>query len=98
MSWLANEMARLLWWYMLWLMRRPWMKALQRRWLTWVRPHKRVAAKKAVLKQNKWARKWGLRTLSIAMNVVLASLIITITYLVAINLYEVGAFEVPKKA
>ena len=97
MSALANDMARLLWWYMLWLMRRPWMKALQRRWLTWVRESRRENAKRAVKRQNAWARKWGLPLLRGAMTVLLISVLITITYLIATNLYESGAFQVPQR-
>jgi hypothetical protein len=95
MSALASELARLIWWYMLWLMRRPWMKALQKRWLTWVRESKRDSARIAVRRQNRWARKWGLPLITISVNLLLASVLLTMVYLLAINLYESGAFTVP---
>ena len=91
-------MARLLWWYILWLMRRPWMKRLQHRWLTHiVRERKRAKAREDVLRQNRFARKWGLKGLTVIMNFVLASLIFTLVYLISVNLYEAGVFEGPKK-
>ena len=97
MTALADEMARLLWWYLLWVMRRPWMKRLQKRWLTWVRESRREGAVAAVKQQNKLARKWGLKVLRIAMTALLASILLTVCYLVALNLYESGAFHVPSK-
>jgi len=97
MSALADEMARLLWWYLLWLMRRPWMKRIQRRWLGWVRESRRQGAVKAVKSQNKLARRWGYKTLRLVMNLLLASVLVTVFYLLTLNLYESGAFQVPVK-
>jgi len=90
-------MARLLWWYMLWLMRRPWMKRLQKAWLKFVPEGRRVRANDSLRSQNRWALKYGLRLLTGAMNFLIASMLVTILYLVAINLYEAGSFQVSKK-
>jgi hypothetical protein len=95
MSAIAKDMARLLWWYLLWVMRRPWMKRLQKGWLNWVREAKRQGAAESVKKQNRWARRFGLPLLTLAMNLLLVSVILTVAYLTAINLYEAGAFSVP---
>ena len=50
-----------------------------------------------MMRQNRFARKWGLKGLTIIMNFVLASLTLTLVYLIAINLLEAGVFEGPKK-
>ena len=96
MSALANDMARLLWWYMLWLMRRPWMKALQRRWLRMGSEARQIARLRGFIKQNRFARRWGLLVIRIGMNFVLASALLTIVYLAVLNLYLSGAFSGPK--
>ncbi len=91
-------MARLMWWYLLWVMRRPWIKRLQKSWIRIVPVKRRDLARRNLQSQNRWALKHGLSLLVIAMNFLLASVMVTLFYLIAINLYEAGSFEVPKKA
>lgn len=82
---------------MLWLMRRPWMKRLQRRWHKWVPEERRFRARSAFQRQNRWARKWGLPMLKVAVNLFFISALITVIYRIVWALYLAGEFEVPRK-
>jgi hypothetical protein len=75
---------------MLWLMRRPWMKRLQRRWLLMVPEHKREAAWDSVVRQNWFARKYGLKMLTLSYNLLLGSILITWSYMLLLTLQEKG--------
>jgi len=73
------------------------MKRLQKFWLNRiVRSNKRERARAEVTRQNRFARRWGLKGLTIIMNFVLAMITITLVYLISVNLYEAGLFEGPK--
>jgi len=73
------------------------MKRLQKFWLNRiVRSNKRERARAEVMRQNRFARRWGLKGLTIIMNFVLAMITITLVYLISVNLYEAGLFEGPK--
>lgn len=78
---------------MLWFMRRPWMKRLQRASLKWFKNPKVVESMKG---QNRLARKYGLGTITVAINVLFASFLVTGSYLLAIRLYESGALNGPQ--
>jgi hypothetical protein len=97
MSAIAARLARVLWFYMLWLMRRPWMKALQRRSMGFFRVRENPRKWEHFKKQNRWARRWGLPMLVFSINLLLGSVLLTFTYLTAINLYTSGALQVPEK-
>ncbi|MBN9500963.1 MAG: hypothetical protein BGO01_06150 [Armatimonadetes bacterium 55-13] len=94
MSAFARFLARISWKGMLWLMRRPWMKSLQRASTNLFPPgQKRERAKLSMVRQNKFARKVGLPILTVAYNLLLASVILTTSYFVVLNLYESGALS-----
>ncbi len=95
MSLIAKLMARELWWAMLWLMRRRWMKNLQRASLRLVRTERRAHAWDSMRRQNALARRFGLPILVLAMNLVLASVVITGAYMLLLSLSESGALQVP---
>lgn len=95
MSFIAKLMARELWWAMLWLMRRPWMKQFQRASLRLVRSERRPRALNSMRRQNMLARRFGLPILVFAMNLVLASLIITGAFFLLLSLESSGALRVP---
>ncbi len=46
-----------------------------------------------MVRQNKFARKVGLPILTVAYNLLLASVILTTSYFVVLNLYESGALS-----
>jgi len=97
MSALARYLARVLWWSMLWLMRRPWMKALQRKSTTIFGGRFQEKARHSLVSQNRFARKHGLVMLTVALNLMLASFAVTGTYFAVIALYENGTLTLPEK-
>ena len=90
MSALARWIARHLWGHMLWVMRRPWMKRLQRASAKLFPESRREKAKRSMNKQNQWARKVGLQLLTFSINMLLGSMIITGAYFLILGLYESG--------
>ncbi len=74
------------------------MKRLQNAWLKLVPARHREKAAAIHKRQNRWALRYGLPTLQVAMNFVIACVGLTIIYLVTVNLYEAGAFHVPQKS
>lgn len=98
MSDFARASARWLWFWMLWLMRRPWMRRLQRRWLLMVPEHRRARALESMVAQNRFALRYGLRTLVVCFNVLYASIALTVVYSVVVRLYLSGALTFPHEA
>ena len=95
MSALANFMARIIWRAVLWLMRRNWMKAIQRNTIRMVPERFRAKAAAGQNRQNRFARRIGLPMLKVMMNLVLGSIIITVTFLLATHLYDAGILTMP---
>ncbi len=95
MSYIANWLARLIWRAVLWLMRRNWMKGIQRKSILIVPKSFREQAWKSQVRQNRFARRTGLPMLKFMMNLVLGSIIITVTFLAAMRLYESGFLTMP---
>lgn len=56
---------------------------------------RRTKARESMCRQNALARKFGLPILVFAINLLLASIIITLSYFVLIRLSESGALTVP---
>lgn len=96
MSAIARFVARWIWANMLWLMRRPWMKRLQRASLNLFSGERRERARSSMVRQNRWARRTGLSLLTFSVNMLLASMIITGSYFLILNLYESGYFNGPE--
>lgn len=80
---------------MLWFMRRPWMKRLQRNSTKWFGPDREARAWESLKKQNAFALRYGLKILTFAINLLLASALITGSYLLLGYLRESGALQVP---
>ena len=78
---------------MLWIMRRPWMKGLQRSSLRLVREARRSEVSQSIKRQNRWARRVGLPLLTLSINLLLASIVITTSYFLILGVYEQGYFE-----
>lgn len=93
MSWLARYLARWTWAAMLWLMRRPWMKRLQRSSTKLFPASMQDKARRSMIRQNRFARRIGLPMLTVSMNLFLASIILTGTYFAVLNLYESGTLS-----
>jgi len=95
MTALAKLMARALWRVMLWLMRRPWMKRLQRGSILLFPPRMREKAWRGMVRQNRFARRIGLPMLTFMMSLVVGSLLVTGSFFLAMSLYEHGYLTIP---
>ncbi len=97
MSALAAWMARRLWTAMLWLLRRRWMKGLQRGSAQMLPPRMRQGARASIARQNRFARRYGLSMLTVSLNLLLASLALTLAYFVALHVIDSGALSLPER-
>ena len=86
MSKLAACLARIVWWWSLWFMRRPWMKRLQRGAMGLVPPPRRPRARDSFIRQNRFARRYGLITLTVSLNLLFASVLLTVCFQFALYL------------
>ena len=75
---------------MLWLMRRPWMKNLQRASLKLAPASRRESVQRSMNRQNQWARRRGLALLSFSIAMLLASMVVTGAYFAVLALYDGG--------
>ncbi len=84
MNRIALFLARRLWWGMLWLMRRRWMRRLQRAAID-LSPEgpKRERARQSLLDQERLARRWGLPLLTFSLRMLMLSILLTLLW----NLY-----------
>ncbi len=73
------------------------MKTVQRKSLAMVPAKYRESARRSQNRQNRFARKTGLPVLNVLMNLVLGSLIVTLCFEVALNLFESGYLTMPKE-
>jgi hypothetical protein len=80
MYWLAHRSARITWFWMLWFMRRPWIKNLQRKSVLLIPPAFRERAAASSQEQNEFARKYGLTILTYSFLVLYASLALTLCF------------------
>lgn len=97
MSAIANWLARHTWYWMLYFMRRPWMKRLQHRWLRPVEGERYMRFPDKFIRQNRFARRFGLPLLTLTINLFLASVAITGAYFLAIYMMEGGYFNPPQR-
>jgi hypothetical protein len=97
MTALATWMARNLWRAMLWLMRRQWMKSLQRNSMHLVPSRLRERARIGMVRQNKIARRIGLPMLIFMMSLLVGTVLISSTFLIAMRLYESGYLSIPRR-
>jgi hypothetical protein len=95
MSWLAGRLARFVWFGMLWFMRRPPIKRLRRSSVLLVPSRCRERAWRSVVRQDRFARRWGLLTLTLMFNLLLASTLVSGSIVAATALYEAGVFTPP---
>lgn len=94
---IANWLARRLWWGMLWFIRRPLIKAWQRKAFLIVAPVARPRFRESLLAQNRFARRYGLGILTFMLTLALGSAAITATYFLALDLINSGFFVQPEK-
>ncbi len=77
-------------------MRRKWMRALQRRSINWLPESRRAKAWDSHRKQNAFALRYGLKIITVMMNILLASILVTLTFQLALRLYETGILSPPQ--
>ena len=94
---LARWLARRAWWGMLHLMRRPWMRWAQERAVRTLPASARAGVRRSVADQNRLARRIGLPMLTVAFNLLLASIAITAIYYLLLYLSLSGALRVPER-
>ncbi len=95
MSSIANFLARLIWFGILWLMRRKWIKAIQKKSVRILPKGMRARAWACLVRRNRYFIRIGLPMLKFLMNLVVGSLIITSTFLTAMRLFESGYLTIP---
>lgn len=71
------------------------MKRLQRASINILPEHKRPGARESMKRQNRLARRIGLPLMVFAMNLVIASTLVTAVYFIILGLGESGALSVP---
>ena len=76
-------------------MRRPWMKRLQHAAANLGSPARRERARLSKNRQNRFARRVGLTWLTLAINLLLASMAITGAYFLMLSLVESGILDTP---
>ena len=81
---------------MLYFMRRPWMKRLQHRWLRPVEGEPYMRFPDKFIRQNRLARRFGLRLLTLTINMFLASVFITGSYYFLMYMFDEGYFNPPQ--
>lgn len=82
---LARPIARLIWYAMLWFMRRPLIKRMRRAAPNLLPPEKREKAWRNMVEQDRWARKHGVQILTVAVGFFLLSLFLVVTYLILLD-------------
>lgn len=95
MSALARKWARILWFGMLWLMRRNYMRRLQSASIGWLPASIREKARRALIRQNAFARRIGLPLTTVTLNIFFASIALTFVWFACLWLFEHGILSVP---
>lgn len=90
MTRIAAWLARRLWWAMLWLMRRRWIRRLQRASYAWLPPKMQERSRASLVRQNELARRYGLRLLTATITLFLLSVAATGAFFVFLRLYDAG--------
>jgi hypothetical protein len=90
MMWLANWLARRLWWGMMWWMRLPRIKRLRHRVFGFAADSPNRARREAILKQEMLARRHGLTILRYAILFLELSIIFTLLYSQGLRFMEQG--------
>lgn len=85
---IADWLARRLWYAMLWLMRRPWMRRLQRRSFSLFGEERRALAYAKHKRQERFARRYGLPLVRLVILVFLLSMTFTLVYRAVLYAYE----------
>ena len=97
MSAIARWMARHLYFWCLWIAKHPAVHRIQRHMMGRMTPEKRRKAELNLYRQNRFARRIGLPMLTVMMNLILASIIISVVFRASLALFESGILTPPDK-
>ncbi|MES1227289.1 MAG: hypothetical protein ABUL72_01380 [Armatimonadota bacterium] len=89
--------ARRLWWGMLWIIRRPSMRRLQRASVNLFPESRRAKVHESALRQERFARKYGLAVVTLSLNVLALSLLLTGTYALVTTAIDRGWIVMPSQ-
>lgn len=85
---MIDYFARRLWAAMLWLMRRPWMRRIQRASYGWLPPRMQEAARQNIARQDRFARRVGLPLMRLTVFIVFFSLASTVAFMLVLRWIE----------
>lgn len=77
----SRSISRFLWYCMLWVMRRPWMKELRRRSPMLLPESRRAQAWERIKAQDQWAMRHGKGILQFLVSLLMASAFVNAVYL-----------------
>ena len=83
---------------MLWLMRRPWMKRMQRASTRLAGASREASMRKSFARQNAFARRIGLWVLTLSLNLLLGSIVIIGAFAAAVELRDSGLLSYPTRS
>lgn len=81
---------------MLWLMRRPWMKRLQRLSMGARGTPREAKARRSLARQNAFARRVGLFVITLCFNLLFGSILVLGAFAAAIELRDSGLLSYPQ--
>lgn len=87
---MVDFLSRRVWYGMLWFMRRPPIRRMQRSWVSLVPEKRRSLAWASFIAQEKWAREHGLGLIRLMVLVVLASAGLTLAWTIVLELFAWG--------
>lgn len=79
-------------------MRRRWMRRLQDASIDMWPKRMRPRMRESYLRQNRFARRYGLRVLRFSIFLLLASLALTLTLIIVLRLYDAGYLNPPPES
>lgn len=88
--------ARRLWYFLLWFMRRPVMRRAQRRMLSFLPEGRRDKALKNIHRQNDFARRIGLNLMRTMVSILFLSFGLSATVMIVSEMAARGALTVPR--
>lgn len=92
---MTHFIARRIWWGMLWYMRRPFIRRLQRAAINLAKPEKREKARQAMIKQEKFARRIGLPLITFVVRFFFLSVVLTYLTMFILNGVADGWLVIP---
>lgn len=95
---IAHWIARRVWWAMLWFIRRPKIRRLQRMGLNLVPESRRERARQNTRRQEQWARRYGLTILTWSFTFLLYVVVATLAYLTVLRIISEGWIDIARQS